>query len=140
MLTSHTSSNRQRSRAFIVADPQNPSQRIVFINSGEHHCVSGDRHAQILTQLLFTDIAMGDTAVRRGILTQLQTLYPGVYTEANVALVGTHQHSGVAGFHNYLLPQITSLGFVKQSYQAIVDGEDGSPPSASSCSSFLSYR
>jgi neutral ceramidase len=92
---------RQRSRAFIVADPNNPSQRVVFINS---------------------DIAMGDTAVRRGILTKLQSLYPGVYTESNVALVGTHQHSGVAGFHNYLLPQLTSLGFVKQSYQAIVDG------------------
>lgn len=46
----------------------------------------------------------------------------GLYTEANFALVGTHSHSGVGGFLNNLLPQLTSLGFVKQTYDAIVNG------------------
>jgi Neutral/alkaline non-lysosomal ceramidase, N-terminal len=41
---------RQRSRAYIVADPSNPSNRIVFINS---------------------DIGMGDTGVRTQIVSQL---------------------------------------------------------------------
>lgn len=45
-----------------------------------------------------------------------------MYTKNNVAVTGTHSHSGPGAFFNYLLPQITSLGFSKQSYQAIVDG------------------
>ncbi|KAF9517641.1 hypothetical protein BS47DRAFT_1290680 [Hydnum rufescens UP504] len=92
---------RQHSRAYIVADPSNPSNRIVFINS---------------------DIGMGDTGVRTQIVSQLAALYPDVYDNSNIALVGTHQHSGVAGYHNYLLPQLTSLGLVRQSYEAIVNG------------------
>ncbi|CAE6388741.1 unnamed protein product [Rhizoctonia solani] len=94
---------RQFSRAFIVATPGTNSakDRILFINS---------------------DLQSGDTAIRRGILEQLNTLYPGLYTEANVALVGTHSHAGVGGFLNNLLPTLTSLGFVKQTYDAIVNG------------------
>ncbi|KAF8308277.1 Neutral/alkaline nonlysosomal ceramidase [Clavulina sp. PMI_390] len=92
---------RQRSRAFIVAESANSTNRIVFINS---------------------DIGMGDVGVRIEIINRLSALYPGLYTTQNVALVGTHQHSGVAGYHNYLLPTITSLGFVQQSFDAIVNG------------------
>jgi neutral ceramidase len=115
---------RQFSRAYIVATPGTTSakDRILFINS---------------------DLAMGDTAIRRGVLEQLAQIYPGtlhswiiylskfgsnnsshvgLYTESNLALVGTHSHSGVAGFLNNLLPTITSLGFVKQTYDAIVTG------------------
>lgn len=68
------------------------------------------------------DIAMGDTGVRRQIVDRLDALYPGVYTNQNIALVGTHQHSGVGGYLENLLPQITALGYVKQTAQAIVDG------------------
>lgn len=94
---------RQFSRAFIVATPGTNSakDRILFINS---------------------DLQSGDTAIRRGILERLNQLYPGLYTEANVALVGTHSHAGVGGFLNNLLPTLTSLGFVKQTYDAIVNG------------------
>ncbi|KAG6917249.1 hypothetical protein DXG01_003281 [Tephrocybe rancida] len=92
---------RQRSRAFIVADAASPSNRIVFINA---------------------DIAMGDTGVRRSIISQLSALFPGVYTETNVAFIGTHQHSGVGGYLENLLPQVTSLGYVKQTADAIVAG------------------
>jgi neutral ceramidase len=45
-----------------------------------------------------------------------------VYGQQNVAVTGTHSHSGPGAWVNYLLPQVTSLGFDKQSYQAIVDG------------------
>lgn len=94
---------RQFSRAYIVAAPGTNSakDRILFVNS---------------------DICMGDTAVRRGILQQLAEIYPGLYTESNFALVGTHSHSGVGGYLNNLLPTLTSLGFVKQTYDAIVNG------------------
>jgi neutral ceramidase len=45
-----------------------------------------------------------------------------MYGQSNVAVTGTHSHSGPGAWFNYLLPQITSLGFNNQSYQAIVDG------------------
>lgn len=92
---------RQRSRAFIVADASKPQNRIVFINA---------------------DIAMGDTGVRRSIVNQLSSQFPGLYTNDNIAFVGTHQHSGVGGYLENLLPQVTSLGYVKQTADAIVSG------------------
>ena len=92
---------RQRSRAFIIADTTNSSNRIVFINS---------------------DICMGDTGVRRTIVQELSAMYPGLYNNDNIALVGTHQHSGVGGYLEDLLPQLTALGYVNESAQAIIDG------------------
>ncbi|KAF5353132.1 hypothetical protein D9758_008800 [Tetrapyrgos nigripes] len=92
---------RERSRAFIIAEQANPANRVVFINA---------------------DIAMGDTGVRRSIVSQLSSQFPGVYTNENIAFVGTHQHSGVGGYLENLLPQITSLGYVKQTADAIVAG------------------
>jgi neutral ceramidase len=45
-----------------------------------------------------------------------------MYGQHNVAVTGTHSHAGPGAWFNYLLPQITTFGFDKQSYQAIVDG------------------
>ena len=96
---------RQRlySRAFIVGDVSKPEDRFIYI---------------------VLDTQSGDTAVRYGILDALATLGHeyGIYTQKNVAIIGTHSHSGPGAWLNYLLPQITSKGFNMQSYQAIVDG------------------
>jgi neutral ceramidase len=96
---------RQRlySRAFIVGDVKHPEDRFVY---------------------LVLDTQSGDTAVRYGILEGLASLgYDfAVYGQHNVAVTGTHSHSGPGAWLNYLLPQITSKGFDKQSYRAIVDG------------------
>ncbi|KAI1773443.1 Neutral/alkaline nonlysosomal ceramidase [Hypoxylon cercidicola] len=96
---------RQRlySRAFIVADPNNPADRFVY---------------------LVLDTQSGDTAVRYGILSGLQELGPEYedYSHHNIAVTGTHSHSGPGAWLNYLLPQITSKGFDQQSYRAIVEG------------------
>jgi neutral ceramidase len=96
---------RQRlySRAFIIADINNPSDRFVY---------------------LVLDTQSGDTAMRNGLLDGLKAL-GGEYTlygQNNVALTGTHSHSGPGAWFNYLLPQITSFGWSQQSYQAIVNG------------------
>ena len=96
---------RQRlySRAFIVGDVDKPEDRFVY---------------------LVLDTQSGDTAVRDGILQRLEELggeYK-LYKHANVAVTGTHSHSGPGAWLNYLLPQITSKGFDPQSYKAIVDG------------------
>ncbi|PBP25072.1 neutral/alkaline non-lysosomal ceramidase [Diplocarpon rosae] len=96
---------RQRlySRAFIVGDVKHPEDRFVY---------------------LVLDTQSGDTAVRYGILEGLSKLGSdfSVYGPPNVAVTGTHSHSGPGAWLNYLLPQITSKGFDKQSYRAIVDG------------------
>ena len=52
----------------------------------------------------------------------MQERYGDLYTEDNVAISGTHTHSGPAGYLQYVLYQITSLGFVRQSWAALVDG------------------
>lgn len=48
--------------------------------------------------------------------------YDGMYTGKNVVLSGTHTHSGPAGFMQYLLFDITSKGWVQQSFDSLVDG------------------
>lgn len=90
-----------RSRAFIVAEAANPSNRVVFVSS---------------------DIGFADSGFRRAVIQQLSSIYPGVYDDMNVGLSGTHSHAGVGGYIENLLPQITSLGFVKETYDAIVQG------------------
>ena len=55
---------------------------------------------------------MGDTGVRRSIVAALSAEFPEYYNNANIALVSTHQHSGVGGYLENLLPQITALGYV----------------------------
>ena len=66
---------RQRifSRAFIVGDADATEERFVYV---------------------IADIACGDAAVRAGLLERLQKLYGGLYHRQNVAVVGTHSHSG----------------------------------------------
>ncbi|KAL2264828.1 hypothetical protein VTJ83DRAFT_7338 [Remersonia thermophila] len=96
---------RQRlySRAFIVGNVEKPEERFVY---------------------LVLDTQSGDTAIRYGILNGLKDLGPeyAVYSHHNVAVTGTHSHAGPGGWLNYLLPQITSKGFDRQGYRAIVDG------------------
>ncbi|KAL1995099.1 hypothetical protein VTN49DRAFT_1286 [Thermomyces lanuginosus] len=96
---------RQRiySRAFIIADIDNPEDTFIYIVLDAHS---------------------GDTAIRDGILKGLASL-GGEYARYgthNLALTGTHSHAGPGAWMNYLLPQVPTKGFDKQSYQAIVDG------------------
>lgn len=52
----------------------------------------------------------------------LQELYGDLYTEKNVALSGIHTHSGPGGYLQYILYIITSLGFVRESFDVLVAG------------------
>lgn len=96
---------RQRiySRAFIVASPSNPEDTFIYVVLDAHS---------------------GDTGIRHGVVEGLAKLGGSYarYGERNLALTGTHSHSGPGAWMNYLLPQIPSKGFDKQSHQALVDG------------------
>ena len=56
------------------------------------------------------------------VIDKLKDKYGSEYTDENVCLSGTHTHSGPAGFHQYVLFEVTSLGYVKQTLDALVDG------------------
>jgi neutral ceramidase len=96
---------RQRlySRAFIVGDTQVPADRILY---------------------LVLDLQSGDVAVRDGILKGLAGLGPeyAMYTKDNIAVTGTHSHSGPGGWTNYFLHHASTLGFERNTYNAVVTG------------------
>ena len=57
------------------------------------------------------------------VVKKLQEKYgPDLYTHANVAISGTHTHSGPAGFLQYILFQVSSLGSVQDTVEAFVGG------------------
>ena len=53
---------------------------------------------------------------------QLQGEFGGAYNTQNILLSATHTHSGPAGFLEYVLFQISNLGWVQESYDAQVAG------------------
>lgn len=90
---------RLRARAFIVAEPQ--GNRVVFVN---------------------LDACMASQLVTIKVLERLKARYGDLYTEKNVAISGIHTHAGPGGYLQYVVYIVTSLGFVRQSFDVIVDG------------------
>jgi len=90
---------RLRARAFIFDDGKN---RVVFVS---------------------TDSCMIYTSVKRVVVQKLQQKFgPTLYTQANVMLSGTHTHSGPGGYAEYLIFDITTLGFHKENFNTITEG------------------
>ncbi|KAF8396872.1 hypothetical protein HHK36_018507 [Tetracentron sinense] len=90
---------RLRARAFIVAEPQ--GNRVVFVN---------------------LDACMASQLVTIKVLERLKARYGDLYNEHNVAISGIHTHAGPGGYLQYIVYIVTSLGFVRQSFDALVDG------------------
>ncbi|XP_010033046.2 neutral ceramidase 1 isoform X2 [Eucalyptus grandis] len=90
---------RLRARAFIVAEPK--GKRVAFVN---------------------LDACMASQLVTIKVLERLKARYGDLYTESNVAISGIHTHAGPGGFLQYVVYIVTSLGFVRQSFDVIVDG------------------
>ncbi|WJX38997.1 Neutral ceramidase 2, variant 2 [Trifolium repens] len=88
---------RLRARTFIVAENlQGP--RFVFVN---------------------LDAGMASQLLTIKLLEKLKSRFGNLYTEENVAISGTHTHAGPGGYLQYVVYSVTSLGFVKQSFDAI---------------------
>ncbi|CAK9183261.1 unnamed protein product [Ilex paraguariensis] len=90
---------RLRARAFIVAEPQ--GNRVVFVN---------------------LDACMASQLVTIKVLERLKARFGDLYTEKNVAISGIHTHAGPGGYLQYIVYIVTSLGFVRQSFDVLVDG------------------
>ncbi|CAL7938819.1 unnamed protein product [Xylocopa violacea] len=89
---------RTFSRAFIIDDGE---QRFVFVS---------------------VDSAMIGNGVRLAVVENLQKRYGDMYTEKNLMISGTHSHSTPGGFMLDLLFDITTFGFVKDTFDALVNG------------------
>ncbi|KAL4296728.1 hypothetical protein GQ457_12G028270 [Hibiscus cannabinus] len=94
---------RLRARSFIVAEPQ--GKRVVFVN---------------------LDACMASQLVTIKVLERLKARYGNLYTEQNVAISGIHTHAGPGGYLQYVVYIVTSLGFVRQSFDVLVDGVEKS--------------
>ncbi|XP_060552761.1 uncharacterized protein LOC132714046 [Ruditapes philippinarum] len=90
---------RQFSRTFIFEDQM--KNKVVYIN---------------------LDACMFSQGLKLEIVRQLKNKYGDAYTERNVLITGTHTHSTPGGFHQYLLYDITSLGFVRETFDSLVEG------------------
>ncbi|OEL17298.1 Neutral ceramidase, partial [Dichanthelium oligosanthes] len=90
---------RLKARAFIVAETD--GRRVVFVN---------------------LDACMASQLVTIKVLERLKARYGDLYNENNVAISGIHTHAGPGGYLQYVVYIVTSLGFVRQSFDVIVDG------------------
>ncbi|GAB4860059.1 Neutral ceramidase 1 [Ancistrocladus abbreviatus] len=90
---------RLRARTFIVAEPQ--GKRVAFVN---------------------LDACMASQIVTIKVLESLKARYGELYTDKNVAISGIHTHAGPGGYLQYVVYIVTSIGFVRQSFDAVVDG------------------
>ncbi|KAL2468159.1 Neutral ceramidase [Forsythia ovata] len=90
---------RLRARAFIVAETQQGGARFAFVN---------------------LDAGMASQLVTIKLLQRLKLRYGDLYNEHNVAISGTHTHAGPGGYLQYVTYSVTSLGFVPQSFEALV--------------------
>ncbi|HET6908434.1 MAG TPA: neutral/alkaline non-lysosomal ceramidase N-terminal domain-containing protein [Mycobacteriales bacterium] len=88
---------RQRARAFVIVDPS-----------------SGNRVAYVVA-----DIGMFFRNVKEAVLARLD---PSLYRADNVVLTATHTHAGVGGYSCYRLYNMTTDGFQRRTFDAIVDG------------------
>ncbi|XP_018564239.1 neutral ceramidase isoform X2 [Anoplophora glabripennis] len=89
---------RQFSRAYIIDDG---SKRAAFVS---------------------VDAAMMGLGVRKEVLKNLAELYDDTYNENNVIISGTHTHGAPGGFLMDVMLDISVLGFVQQTFDALVSG------------------
>ena len=92
---------RLHARAFVVADDSD--SRVAFVS------LDGGMGSDLLNIKVLARVGelLGDSSI---------------YNYDNLAISGTHSHSGPAGFLQYVLYQFTSLGYVEETMDAFVEG------------------
>mmetsp|Transcript_3603 Transcript_3603/g.7287 ORF Transcript_3603/g.7287 Transcript_3603/m.7287 type:complete len:703 (+) Transcript_3603:1028-3136(+) len=92
---------RLHARAFVVQDDND--SRVAFVS------LDGGMGSDLLNIKVLARVGelLGDSSI---------------YSYDNLAISGTHSHSGPAGFLQYVLYQFTSLGYVEETMDAFVEG------------------
>ncbi|XP_053985097.1 neutral ceramidase [Hylaeus volcanicus] len=89
---------RTFSRAFVIDDG---NERFVFVS---------------------VDSAMIGNDVRQAVLEKLEKQFGNTYTEKNVMISATHSHSTPGGYMLDMLFDLTIFGFVKETFDVLVEG------------------
>ncbi|CAF0953094.1 unnamed protein product [Adineta steineri] len=93
---------RMRSRAFIIGDPNKEANRVVYVS---------------------VDNGMGFQIIKTEVVDRLnKTFGSKLYNDKNVLMSGTHTHSTPGGTGGTALVDITTFGFVKENWEACVNG------------------
>ena len=92
--------NRQYARAYIVAQP-NGGPSVVFVN---------------------VDAGALFQSVNQAVIERLRQRFGERYTEQNVVLSATHTHGAAGGQSHYALYNVTIFGFIKENFEAQVNG------------------
>ena len=92
---------RLRSRAFVFADADEPTNRVL---------------------LVVNELPLMLEGVTQAVLRELRLRHGELYREHNVMLTATHTHSGPGGYGHHLLYNLTTNGFHAKTFDAIVDG------------------
>ncbi|ODN01049.1 Neutral ceramidase B [Orchesella cincta] len=105
------------------ANPSQTSKGLHFRLYARSFIFGSIEEGSPLVVFLSADIGMVDQGLKFEVVSRLQKLYdPTIFTPQNVLLSGTHTHSGPAAYLQYLMYSVTSLGFYRPSFDAIVDG------------------
>ncbi|KAA3674763.1 neutral ceramidase [Paragonimus westermani] len=88
------------SRAFCIQDTAD-SRPILFIN---------------------VDLGMASQLLKTKVIDELINLYGKEFDAQNVLISATHTHSGPGGYFQYFLYLISTVGFVKENFEATVQG------------------
>nr|XP_034993811.1 neutral ceramidase [Zootoca vivipara]XP_034993812.1 neutral ceramidase [Zootoca vivipara] len=88
-------------RAFIIAEPDDWSKRVLYVTA---------------------EIGMMSQRLRLEVMKQLKERYGDLYRQDNVILSAVHTHSGPAGYLQYTIFMITGKGLIKPSLNAILNG------------------
>ena len=93
---------RMRSRAFIIGDADVVENRVVYVS---------------------VDNGMAFQIVKTEVVDRLNKTFGSMlYTDKNVLISGTHTHSTPGGTGGTALVDITTFGFVKENWEACVNG------------------
>uniref|UniRef100_A0A6V3PGQ6 Neutral ceramidase n=1 Tax=Lotharella globosa TaxID=91324 RepID=A0A6V3PGQ6_9EUKA len=93
---------RLLARTLIVSGTEEGAKRVAFVS------IDTGMPSQLATKVIVETLA--------------KKLGPGVYTERNLLISSTHTHSTPGGWQQYLLFQVSSLGFVQEAFDAVVSG------------------
>jgi neutral ceramidase len=91
---------RQRSRAFIIAEPDDAACILIVVN----------------------DLPLVFDSVHQAVLTRLARTYGDRYTTANTMITATHTHCAPGGYSHHLLYNSNTKGFRPKTFAALVDG------------------
>ncbi|XP_011872578.1 PREDICTED: neutral ceramidase [Vollenhovia emeryi] len=115
------------------ADSTGPAAEIVFMGYAKMEQKGTGIHLRTFARTFIIDdgverfvfvsveSAMIGNDIRQEVLRKLKIQFGDMYTERNVMISGTHTHSAPGGFMLDVLFDLTTFGFVRESFDAIVN-------------------